>query len=80
MGRFHRHDDAHDHHHHGDHSGYATGTERVAVLERIFDENDHAAHHNREHLDQASVFALNCTLLVWKVIVPVAAVAVTPLV
>jgi hydrogenase nickel incorporation protein HypB len=29
------------------------------VLERIFDENDHAAHHNREHLDQAGVFALN---------------------
>jgi hypothetical protein len=30
----------------GDHSGYQTGTERVQVLERIFDENDHTAAVN----------------------------------
>jgi hydrogenase nickel incorporation protein HypB len=66
MGRFHRHDDGqeHDHDHghghdHGDHSAYATGAERVLVLERIFDENDHAARANRERLDAAGVLCLN---------------------
>ena len=52
MGRFHRHDDGtgHEHEHAGehahdagDHSGYATGGERVEVLTRIFDENDRTA-------------------------------------
>jgi len=38
MGKFHRHEDgtvhSHDHAHtHGDHSGYATGTQRIEVLE-----------------------------------------------
>lgn len=70
MGRFHRHDDdhphdhddAHDHPHDhdtGDHSGYATGTERIEVLERIFGENDHTAAANRADLDRAGVFAVN---------------------
>lgn len=65
MGRFHRHEDgtvhAHAHAHDGlgDHSGYATGRERVAVLERIFDENDHAAARNRARLDAAGVVAVN---------------------
>jgi hydrogenase nickel incorporation protein HypB len=68
MGRFHRHDDgtvhAHDHdghhaHDHGDHSGYSTQTERVTVLERIFDENDAAALANRTALDAAGVLCLN---------------------
>ena len=56
----------HDHHHHdhdedahGDHSGYATGTERVMVLERIFDENDAAAEANRERLEEAGVVCFN---------------------
>ncbi|WP_432989617.1 hydrogenase nickel incorporation protein HypB [Dactylosporangium sp. CA-233914] len=52
MGRFHRHDDGTEHEHHDDHaghdhSGYATGVERVEVLERIFDENDRCAAENR---------------------------------
>lgn len=62
MGRFHRHDDgsAHQHDHAtGDHSGYATGTERVDVLERIFDENDHCAQHNRADLAAAGACAVN---------------------
>lgn len=71
MGRFHRHDDGtvHSHdddhgghghdHDHGDHSGYETGLERVAVLERIFDENDAAAAANRGRLDEAGVVCLN---------------------
>ncbi len=60
MGRFHRHDDgtAHDHDH-GDHSAYATGPERVVVLERIFDENDRAAEANRAALDAAGVRCVN---------------------
>ena len=57
MGRFHQHDDSD--HDHGDHSGYATGTERVEVLERIFDENDHTAAANRADLDAAGVTAVN---------------------
>ncbi|HVL83017.1 MAG TPA: hydrogenase nickel incorporation protein HypB [Pseudonocardia sp.] len=65
MGRFHRHDDgtAHTHEHgddgHGDHSGYRTGAERVEVLERIFDENDHTAAANRADLEAAGVTAVN---------------------
>ena len=72
MGRFHRHDDGHEHHHdhdhesdhdhshdHGDHSGYATGFERVVVLERIFEENDQTAAANRRDFDAASLTAVN---------------------
>jgi hydrogenase nickel incorporation protein HypB len=74
MGRFHRHDaeHAHDHgpdgtHTHatgrdrevGDHSGYQTGTERVEVLERIFDENDRVAALNRSDLARAGAYAIN---------------------
>jgi hydrogenase nickel incorporation protein HypB len=69
MGRFHRHDGpghAHGHghghdgeHSHGDMSGYATGTERVAVLERIFEENDRVASLNRADLAIAGACAIN---------------------
>ena len=70
MGRFHRHDDGteHDHgpgHDHGrghdvgDLTAYETRTERVVVLERIFDENDRAAADNRAVLDGAGVTAVN---------------------
>lgn len=74
MGRFHRHDDGHEHHHdhdhdhgsdhdhardHGDHSGYATGPERVVVLERIFEENDQTAAANRHDFDAAALSAVN---------------------
>ncbi|HUR74819.1 MAG TPA: hydrogenase nickel incorporation protein HypB [Sporichthya sp.] len=72
MGRFHRHADgtehshehSHEHNHpgpseHGDHSGYATSSERVTVLERIFDENDRIAAANRADLAAAGVFAVN---------------------
>jgi hydrogenase nickel incorporation protein HypB len=71
MGRFHRHDDQLGPHRHsavdapapghdpGDHSGYATGTERIAVLERIFDENDRTATANRADLHTHGVFAIN---------------------
>jgi hydrogenase nickel incorporation protein HypB len=72
MGRFHRHDDStmhtHDHddapdhgHQHavGDHSAYATGPERVTVLERIFTENDRAADANRRAFAEAGVVCVN---------------------
>jgi hydrogenase nickel incorporation protein HypB len=68
MGRFHRHDDgtSHDHEHAGDHahdagdhSGYATGTERVEVLERIFGENDKTAAANRAEFAAAGVRVIN---------------------
>ena len=61
MGRFHQHDDGsvHGHDDPGDHSAYATGPERVEVLERIFDENDHTAAANRADLDAAGVTAVN---------------------
>jgi len=74
MGRFHRHDDGtvHAHEHEdgphaehgpgrelGDLTAYETGTERVVVLERIFDENDRAAADNRAALDRAGVRAVN---------------------
>jgi len=74
MGRFHRHDDdshhhdhQHPHHHdqsgvtddHGDHSGYATQTERVVVLERIFAENDQTAAANRSDFDAVGLTSVN---------------------
>lgn len=68
MGRFHRHADGteHDHEHMGDHShetgdhsGYATGGERVQVLERIFDENDRTAAANRADFTAAGVRVVN---------------------
>jgi hydrogenase nickel incorporation protein HypB len=64
MGRFHRHDDGtvheHDHEHDlGDHSAYATGRERIDVLERIFDENDRTAAANRADLARNEVCAIN---------------------
>lgn len=67
MGRFHRHDESEHGHGHGhgpdapvgDHSGYATGTDRIEILERIFDENDHTADANRRDFDQADVLAVN---------------------
>ncbi|GAB98147.1 hydrogenase nickel incorporation protein HypB [Kineosphaera limosa] len=57
------HDHSHDHSqgsdHLGDHSGYATGTERITVLERIFDENDAAAAANRRAFDEHGVRVVN---------------------
>lgn len=57
MGRFHPHDDhVHDDHMHhdhrdvGDHGGYETGRERVAILENILGENDRIADANRADL------------------------------
>ncbi|WP_061006944.1 hydrogenase nickel incorporation protein HypB [Mycolicibacterium mucogenicum] len=44
---------------HGDHSGYATQTERVLVLERIFHENDQTAAANRLDFDSAGLTAVN---------------------
>ena len=65
----HEHDHDHDHGHdhvetvhtaaHGDHSGYATETDRVVVLERIFAENDQTAAANRADFDHAAVTAIN---------------------
>ncbi|GEL19889.1 hydrogenase nickel incorporation protein HypB [Pseudonocardia asaccharolytica] len=43
----------------GDHTGYQTGTERIEILERIFDENDHTAAANRADFDNAQVTAVN---------------------
>lgn len=61
---------AHDHQHEGgrppidqellgDHSGYATGRQRIAILEDIYAENDHLAAHNREAFDAAGVRCVN---------------------
>ncbi len=71
MGRFHRHDDGtvHTHEHddhphshedeHGDHSGYATGGQRIEVLEAIFAENDTRADINRKLFADNHVRAIN---------------------
>jgi hydrogenase nickel incorporation protein HypB len=73
MGRFHRHEDGTGHAHkpadeagpgHGrpetaDHSGYATGGDRVEVLERIFGENDKTAAANRADFAAAGVRVVN---------------------
>lgn len=72
MGRFHRHEDGtvHSHEEHGDHphghshdvgdhSGYATGSDRVVVLERIFGENDRTAAANRADFAVHDVCAIN---------------------
>jgi hydrogenase nickel incorporation protein HypB len=73
-GTAHSHDHGdHDHHHgdqhgghehgghegHGDHSGYATGTERIEVLESIFAENDNRAAVNRKAFEDNGIRALN---------------------
>ena len=64
MGKFHRHEDgtvhSHDHAHtHGDHSGYATGTQRIEVLESIFAENDVRADINRDIFARNGIRVLN---------------------
>ena len=71
MGRFHRHDDhGHGHGHVGapgeaaardvgDHSGYATGAERVEVLERILGENERTAAANRADFAASGVTVVN---------------------
>ena len=64
MGRFHRHDDGTEHSHPhddelGDHSGYATGGERIEVLEKIFGENDRLAAANRADFAAHSICAVN---------------------
>lgn len=56
---WHEHDAEAGHDHLGDHSGYRTGTDRVQVLERIFDENDNTAAANRADFDDAAVTAVN---------------------
>lgn len=43
----------------GDHSGYATGRERIMVLEDIFAENDNRAAANRAAFDAHEVVAIN---------------------
>ncbi len=67
-GHDHSHGPGHDHDHAhdedraeliGDHSGYATGGDRIEVLERIFDENDHAAAANLATFDEAGLISVN---------------------
>ena len=57
----HSHDDepAGDHGHVGDHTGYATGVERVEVLEAILGENDRVAAANRADLAGHGVRTVN---------------------
>lgn len=45
--------------HHGDHTAYDTGRERIAVLEDIFTENDVKAANNRKLFDAAGVRCIN---------------------
>jgi hydrogenase nickel incorporation protein HypB len=72
VGRFHRHDDGSGHAHDdapepdddhpdyfGDHSRYATAADRVAILERVFGENDRTAAENRSDLYRAGVCSIN---------------------
>ena len=67
MGRFHHHSNGHSngHSHDGphqqpvDHDGYADGTERVAILERILGQNDRIAQDNRHTLVRHGVRTLN---------------------
>ena len=54
----HAHDDQ-DHRDVGDHSGYATGVERVEVLEAILGENDRVAAANRAELAAHGVRTVN---------------------
>ena len=70
-GSLHEHDDLVDDHRHddalppsrrdvGDHSGYVdSGTSRIAILERILDENDRVAAGNRELLQAHGVRTVN---------------------
>jgi hydrogenase nickel incorporation protein HypB len=71
-GTEHEHDHAHDHeqgHDHGgdqasaaalgDHTGYATGGERIQVLERIFGENDRTAAQNRADFAANGICSIN---------------------
>src|SRR3984957_6187238 len=55
MGRFH----GHEHHEHGDHSGYETGSQRIDVLESIFAENDVLAGANRAAFESNGIRTLN---------------------
>ena len=58
--RAHVHTHGHDREHEvGDHTAYATGTARVAVLTSIFAENDAAAQENRAAFDAAGVVVIN---------------------
>ncbi len=57
--RRHEHEHEHEHRDVGDHSGYATGVERISVLERILDENDRIADANRADLASHDVRAIN---------------------
>jgi hydrogenase nickel incorporation protein HypB len=43
----------------GDHSGYATGPQRIEVLEHIFEENDRTAALNRQDLERHGIHAIN---------------------
>jgi hydrogenase nickel incorporation protein HypB len=66
----HEHADAHGHDHPqsdehvrdselGDHTGYATGGERIEVLERIFGENDRTAAQNRDDFAANGICSIN---------------------
>lgn len=68
MGRFHQHTDGSGHAHEraetgserlGDHSGYPSGTERIAVLEQLLGENDRVAHDNRLALREHGIRTVN---------------------
>src|SRR5690349_1501459 len=48
-----------DDHRLGDHSGYATGPQRIEVLEHIFEENDRTAALNRHDLERHGIHAIN---------------------
>ncbi|MGB3335396.1 MAG: hydrogenase nickel incorporation protein HypB [Mycobacterium sp.] len=60
MGKFHRHGEGTAHtHDHADHGGYATGTQRIEVLEAIMAENDLHAAANRAAFERHGVRTLN---------------------
>ena len=62
----HHHDHAHSHWHTHQtahetlrHNPQLSDTKTIAVIKKILDKNDHEAGHNRSHLDQHGVLAIN---------------------
>ncbi len=53
----HTHDHSHEHSH--EHSNPALNTKSISVINKILDENDKQAGHNRDHFDENGVYAIN---------------------
>lgn len=58
MGGGHSHSHHHDHHHHHDHPEL-NQPKTIEVIEKILSANDTEAAHNRSHLDEKGILAIN---------------------